>query len=338
MGKPKAPKPPDPIATGAAQTATNIGTAVAQSGLNQVNQVTPDGSLSYDQSGTTSWTDPVSGKTYQIPRYTATQTLSQTGQGIKDRTDQAQLNFAQLAQDQSGRLGSLMSTPFSYNTGEYEKWAGDLYGKLNDDKEAQATEALRSRLVNQGLVEGSAGWDAAMRAHTGGLMDARNNFLLDAQQQGFGQAQASRNQPINEITALLSGSQVSQPNYVNAPQQNIATTDYAGLINNNYQQRLAAYNQQMANRGAMMGGMFGIGGALAGNPAIFSDERLKDNIKEIGETNDGQPLYLFNYKGDDKPAIGLMAQDVLKRDPGAVTRHKSGFLMVDYSRALRDAA
>ena len=74
MGKPSAPKPPDPIKTGSAQTATNIGTAVANAGLNQVDQITPDGSLSYSQTGTTSWTDPVSGKTYDIPKFTATQT------------------------------------------------------------------------------------------------------------------------------------------------------------------------------------------------------------------------------------------------------------------------
>lgn len=338
MGKPKAPKPPDPIATGAAQTSTNIGTAIANAGLNQVNQVTPDGSLTYAQSGMTSWTDPVSGKTYQIPKYTATQTYSPQAQAIKDQTDAAQLNFATLANDQSGKLGTLMSTPFSYGTGDHEKWALDLYDKLNSQKEGQATEALRSRLVNQGLREGSAGWDAAMRSHEGGLMDARNNFLLNSQQQGFSQAQATRNQPINEITALLSGSQVSQPNYVNTPQQNIATTDYAGLINNNFQQQMANYQNKLNSYSGMMGGLFGIGAAAAGNPAVFSDERLKENIKEIGETNDGQPLYSYNYKGDDEPRVGLMAQDVLKRDPGAVKVHRSGFLMVDYDRALARAA
>ena len=211
----------------------------------------------------------MSGKTYNIPKYTATQALSPQAQAIKDQTNGAQLNFATLANDQSGRLGSLMSQPFSYNTGEHEQWAGGLFDKLNADKNAADTEALRSRLVNQGLTEGSAGWDAAMRAQTAGMADSRNRFLLDSQNQGFSQAQATRNQPINEITALLSGSQVSQPNYVNTPNQNIATTDYAGLINQDYQNRMSNYNAQMAQRGAMMGGLFGIGSAVAGNPFIF---------------------------------------------------------------------
>lgn len=243
---------------------------MANAGLNQVDQFTPDGNLTYSQAGNTSWTDPVSGKTYQIPKYAATQTLSQSGQAIKDRTDAAQLNFATLANDQSGRLGGLMSQPFRYDTNDHEKWSLGLYDKLNADREGAATEAVRTRLVNQGLREGSQGWDAAMRAHTGGLMDSRNRFLLDSQGQGFSQAQATRNQPINEVTALLSGSQVAQPNYVNTPRENIAATDYAGLTQQDYQNRLGIYNQKMAQRGAMMGGLFGIAGAAAGNPLAFA--------------------------------------------------------------------
>ena len=270
MGKPKAPAAPDPIKTGAAQTGTNIGTAIANAGLNQVDQVTPDGNLTYSQSGSTSWTDPVSGKTYDIPKYTATQTLSQAGQAIKDQTDGAQLNYATIANTQTGRMGELLNTPFKYDTGDHEKWSMGIYDKLNADKENMATEAVRSRLVNQGLREGTAGWDAAMRSHTGGMMDARNQFLLNSQGQGFSQAQATRNQPINETASLMTGAQIATPNYVNTPQQNIATTDYAGLMQQGYQNQMANYNQQMQQRNAMMGGLFGIAGAAAGNPLAFS--------------------------------------------------------------------
>ncbi len=46
------PQPPNPIATGAAQTGTNIGTAIANANLNNTNQVTPQGGLTYDQTST----------------------------------------------------------------------------------------------------------------------------------------------------------------------------------------------------------------------------------------------------------------------------------------------
>lgn len=65
----------------------------------------------------------------------------------------------------------------------------------------------------------------------------------------------------------------------------------------------------------------------------MSDERLKENITEIGETHDGQPLYSYNYKGDNVPRVGLMAQDVEKRQPDAVVEI-AGYKAVDYGKAL----
>ncbi len=85
-----------------------------------------------------------------------------------------------------------------------------------------------------------------------------------------------------------------------------------------------------AGAGSSLGGMLGPL-ALAG-----SDIRIKENVSEIGQTFDGQPLYLFNYIGDPTPRIGLMAQDVEKRDPGAVVEI-GGVKYVDYARALAGA-
>jgi hypothetical protein len=76
MGKPDPPQPPNPIATAAAQTGSNVSTAVANTMLNNVNQSTSQGSLNYDITGGFDWTDPTTGQSYTIPRLTATQTLS----------------------------------------------------------------------------------------------------------------------------------------------------------------------------------------------------------------------------------------------------------------------
>ena len=48
------PKAPDPTATAAAQGAINKQTAIAHTELNNQNQVTPYGSISYTQTGTAS--------------------------------------------------------------------------------------------------------------------------------------------------------------------------------------------------------------------------------------------------------------------------------------------
>jgi hypothetical protein len=85
--------------------------------------------------------------------------------------------------------------------------------------------------------------------------------------------------------------------------------------------------------GAIMGGA---GMAMQMLPMLmaFSDERLKENVHRVGETDDGQNLYFYNYKGDPTPHVGLMAQEVEQRDPDAVVEHPSGFKMVNYGKAL----
>lgn len=66
MGKPSAPKPPDPYKTAAAATGTNISTAVANSILGNVNQTTPDGSLTWTQGPQQFVADANAGQTYYL--------------------------------------------------------------------------------------------------------------------------------------------------------------------------------------------------------------------------------------------------------------------------------
>lgn len=80
-----------------------------------------------------------------------------------------------------------------------------------------------------------------------------------------------------------------------------------------------------------------VGGALSLGSALFSDERVKEDIEPIGETNDGQTIYRFRYKGDPAMQIGLLAQEVEGVHPEAVS-DAGGIKMVDYATATDDAA
>ncbi|CAB4164560.1 Intramolecular chaperone auto-processing domain containing protein [uncultured Caudovirales phage] len=71
-------------------------------------------------------------------------------------------------------------------------------------------------------------------------------------------------------------------------------------------------------------------GKIASLLAGFSDARLKENIAPIGEKN-GFTLYSFNYKGDETKYTGVMAQEVMRSDPSAVSVI-DGFLAVDYDK------
>ena len=63
----------------------------------------------------------------------------------------------------------------------------------------------------------------------------------------------------------------------------------------------------------------------------MSDRRLKENIKHIGYTADGLPLYSYNFKGSDEIEIGVMADEVEQVKPEAVYQ-VGNYKAVDYGR------
>ncbi len=564
MSKPKAPEPPDPKTTAAAQTGTNVSTAIANAQLGNVNQVTPYGSLTYKQTGQqfvndanggkwyigpngqytqtkptapvastaassairasgtpaqkasgggnaqlngpTGGTDMGGGGTvqpniqggggaaggglptgwreangYYIPSYTATQTLSPTQQAIFDASQGAQINLANVAKEQSGRLGSLLNRPMdlsklpaggnaanltmpSYqqfssgnplqtqiaSAGSIAKTFGDAgnitktYGTDFSKDRQRVEDALMSRLntqldkdranqeaslANQGIRLGSTGYSNAQADFGRNVNDARMSAILgageeqtrlanlerdravfqnsaqqqlydqnlgratfgnQAQQQQFGQnasraafsndatqqmndnrfratgannslqdqrlnaqltrfnAQntqrnqalqetfATRNQPLNEIAALLSGSQLQSPQWVNSNMPTIPTVDYAGLVNTNYNQKLGAWQQQNAQSQGLLGGLLGLGGRRLSKPAL-SDDKAKTDKERLGDLGRGMGLWSYRYKDDgkDKPKrVGLMASEVEKAVPEAVSRRRDGLRQVDYGKAL----
>jgi hypothetical protein len=71
---------------------------------------------------------------------------------------------------------------------------------------------------------------------------------------------------------------------------------------------------------------------INGGGSVPSDRRLKEDIKKVGKTDDGLNVYTYKYKGlPSKTFMGVMAQDVQKRNPDAV-ESRGGLLAVDYSK------
>lgn len=261
MAKPKAPTPPDPKEVAAAQTGTNIGTAIAEGVLNRTNQVTPYGALNYDQSGTYKYTDPTTGQSYDLPQYTATQTLSPTQQGILDQTQGAQTNLAATANERSGFLKDYLAKPFSLDNSAVEGRLFDLGREQLDPVFAKSQQDLEQSLANRGIKQGSAEYSRSLDEFNKSKGSSYNDLLLRGHATATNDLLTERNQPINEIDALLSGSQVQQPSYVNAPQSNLPTVDYAGLVNDNYSAQMQQYLAKQQGRQQMLGGLFGLGAA-----------------------------------------------------------------------------
>lgn len=397
VSTPKPPTPPDPNVTAAAQTGTNLATAQANAAMNNVNQVTPYGNLTYAQSGKNFISDPngqqyyvdaqgvyhdslpthsvtspgstaaasssgrydkngqwipdspgktsaasTSNQSYTpdgwssvkgeyVPTYTATQTLSPQQQAILDQTQGAQLNLGTLANQQSAKMVDYLNQPVDLSSGNIDKYTNDHYLSGFNTQWDRDQSSLDQKLADQGIKLGSAAYGNAQQGFTTQKTSANDQFLGDMYDRAQQSILTQRNQPINEISSLLSGSQVTQPTYAGFNQSQAPTVDYAGLVNQNFQNQNQQYQQQVSQSNAAMGGLFGLGSSLLGGWAM-SDPRLKHEVEHVGTLPSGLPVYEFNYVWGGERQTGVMADEAEKLFPDAVAIGAGGFRMVNYAR------
>lgn len=362
MCAPSAPAPPDPVATAAAQTKSNIQTADANASLNRVDQNTPYGSSTY-----TVGTNPDGS-----PKYTQNVTLSPAQQGLLNSTQQGEQTLANTAINSLGTVQNAYSTPFSYggpqiqsqvNGGQSQadaiKQAQDAaYNSQTqylDPQFAQTEDHTRTQLANQGLQQGDKAYDDAILNFNNQKQQAYQSAQNSAVQSGdaeqntlYGQGLSSANlnnsasaqslnqqlglynQPLNTYNALMTGAQVQNPNFSSVPTATQANTDVAGITNSAYQNQLAQYQQQQSG----INNLFSLGGSLGGAAILASDRRVKRDIRRIGTTRGGFPAYQFRYIKDGPAGrvnIGVMADEIAPHIPEAVTYDGDGFAMVNYA-------
>jgi hypothetical protein len=302
-----APDAPDPKETAAAQAQMNKETAIAQYGLSATNQVTPYGNLTYEQIGT--WPDGT-------PRYQATQSLSPEMQGLYDKYSGIAGNLGDIGNTLSTNVKENYGQPFKLGNEEVEARINELGSKRLDPRFAEGEDQLRTRLMNQGLQPGTPAWEAEMRSFGETKNDAYNQLLLTGRKQAGDELLTERNQGMNEMLALLSGTQVQNPNYVGTPQPGVSGVDYAGLVQNKYQAEQEAYNAKLSGLMSLAGTV--AGGWMRGGMPMPSDRRIKDGAVRIGTADNGLPIWLFRYKGSSQWQIGFMADEVRQVRPEAV--------------------
>jgi len=313
-----APEAPDPKETAAAQAAMNKETAVTQHGLNSTNQVTPWGNLTYSQNGT--WEDGT-------PRFTATTSLSPEQQELYNLSTTTQRTLGNIGVEQSDKIRQLLGTNVDLSNEAVEGRLMELGTKRLNPVLQEREGQMRQDLLNRGIREGTPAFEAEMRRFNESRNDAFNQLVLQGRGQSIQELLTARNQPINEITALLSGSQVQSPQFTNTPNTPVSGVDYAGMVQNNYAQEMAGHN-------AFLGGLAGLGGAAMGAGAKMwaaSDRRLKQDIKRVGTHDEtGVPIYTYRYKGGDVTMMGVMADELEAVVPEAV-REVGGYKVVNYA-------
>jgi hypothetical protein len=217
------------------------------------------------------------------------------------------------------------------NANALEAYRALLGGQAQQFGQAMDVEAARNAALarNQQVAMQQREMEnaAQLQRYNQALQAAQ--FGNTALQQSLQQQLALRNQPLNEIAALMSGVQVNMPQFQGYQGANVAAapifagTQAAGdFAQRNYANQVAAYNAKMG----LYGNIAGAAGTAAGG--YFSDRRLKSNIERVGTHPLGIGIYDYDIFGERQR--GVMADEVETVLPEAVMTHSSGYKMVNY--------
>lgn len=279
MDSPKAPTPPDPDKVSKGQTTSNVNTAIANTILGNANEVGPTGKVNYKITGYQN----VNGQ--RVPTYTRTTSLSPEQKKLYDQQVGLGGQMNDIATRQLTNLDGTLSKPITTadlpDMPEYDRqrYEDALMGRMNPqiERDRQAQDA---KLANQGVKPGSEAYREAQALTDRQANDARYGAILNsgqyaeqemgvagtARERALQERLAVRNQPINEIGALMSGGQVTMPQFTQYRPGNVAGTDTSGNAWNAYNAQMQGYNAQMTNRNAMLGGVGSLVGQL---PMMF---------------------------------------------------------------------
>jgi len=262
-------------------------------------------------------------------------------------------------------VGPLTQQQIQYYQNPYTQAVADPTIAALRQQQGEQTQGAIGNAIKSGAFGGDrAGIQMANLARQQGLgmAQAVNPIYQQAYQNALNAAVGQQNVVAQDLQRQLAAGQQlgglgtgAQQAALSGAQAQLAAgtteqqTQQAGLqaLYNQFQQQ-RAYPFQLAQ---FLGNIAMGTGSLSGStttttqPAgFFSDERLKENMRPVGETKDGQTIYSFNYKGDPRTQIGLSAQEVAEKHPEAVNKAKvpglggAEALTVDYKKATSDAA
>jgi hypothetical protein len=272
MCAPSPPPPPDYAGAATAQGAANKEAAIATSQLNNPNVVNPY--------GTQTWTDAPGGD----GRPTMTQTFSPEQQALYNQSVQTKQLLGGLgtqgATALQGIVGKDLDLSGAPSVGGYDQTRQNvmnaMMSRTNEDYSKQ-TDQANSDLIAAGIRPGTKAYADRMQMIERSRNDARQQaeisagnmtsqaFNTDTQRRkdAIAEILAQRQTPLNEVSALMSGSQVSNPFAVPGAAQNtnMAPAPIFGATQAGYNAQMDGYNAQAGQSGNMMSGLFGLGAA-----------------------------------------------------------------------------
>ena len=220
-------------------------------------------------------------------------------------------------------LGGLSLDPTATQDAYYNQATRLLNNQFDRQKESTDTN-----LINRGIQVGTDQYNRVM----GDLADRQNGTLQDIANQSVYMGNANIGQQIGNINSLGAGRDINTLAQINGGSNTAAQDQYNSNIYRDLlrDQRNSNMTQFFWETPAT--------GLKSFNSGVFSDKRLKENLKPVGKLNNGLKVYVGNYKKetglDTRPQLFLLAQEVQKKKPEAVGK-KLGALTVDYKKATK---
>jgi hypothetical protein len=195
-------------------------------------------------------------------------------QGENDLLTQAQLQGLNLdmAANQQG-YGQQLSSAGLYNSALGQNFSQGLQANQASNQaigqnygQGITSQQLRNAAIGQNYGQGvtSSGLynQAQNQAFNQGL--SASQFGNTAQQQDYSQQLQNYNQPMNNLTALMSGSQIQTPQFQGYTGGQVAAAPIFEAAKATGAQNMGIYGQQVAANNATTQGLFSLGGAGIG--------------------------------------------------------------------------
>lgn len=272
MCAPSPPPAPDYAAAAQAQGAANVDAARTQGRINNPNVVGPSGTQTVTWDGDTP---------------TLTQNLSPQEQAIYNQNAQLRQSLGGLGLQGAGSLQGLIGTqldlsgapaPAGGSEAQRKAIIDAMMSRSNEDINNQQDDA-RSALIAAGIRPGTEAYDRETQRFDRQRVDARNQAELsagseaqrsfgmdtDARKNAIAELLAQRQTPLNEISALMSGSQVNNPFSTPGYAQNSSVAPapvFAGAQANG-QNAMNIYNQEVGMRNSNVGAASQLAGTAA---------------------------------------------------------------------------
>lgn len=270
-----------------------------------------------------------------------------SGQNIDAQVNDAMLNARQTARDvtlpgieqNAARTGNTNSSRTGIAEGMVERGlaqqATDLGASIRSkafsdglalaSNNAQANNTTQLGALSTGASAGTNAANSGVAANSQSIQD-KNTLLGIANDGGTGLQNA------NQLT--LDNLLKQYQSKVSSPYD--ALNGLMGIIGTNNWGSSSSGTSTTTKTPSAFEVIGGLLGAAGNAKSLFSDARLKSNIRRVGQLDNGLGVYAYHYSDDpfERTHIGVLAQEVEKMNPAAVGE-AYGYMTVDYGLATK---